>query len=87
MPWLAETSVGAALVQAIAPPVGFLTVHDMVPAGSGFVETLPATRAVNVVVPPKLFGVEAMSEIVGVRLLTPKVMVVEVMVVKLLSPG
>ena len=73
-------------MQVILAPVEFVTVHDMVPVGSGFVKTLPATRAVKVVVPPKLCGVLAVSEIVGVRLLTPKLTLFEVMVMKLLSP-
>ena len=86
MPCRELTFIGAALVQVMLAPVGFVTVHDMVPAGSGFVEMLPATRAVKVVVPPKVCGVEAESAMVGVRLLTPRVMELEVTVVKLLSP-
>ena len=68
------------MVQVMLALFGPVTVHDMVPAGSGLLTTLPATRAVRVIEPPKVGDREALSEIVGVRLLTPKVMVLEVTV-------
>mgnify|MGYP000028715009 CR=1 FL=1 len=74
-PWLALTSVGAALVQVILAPVGPVRVHDMVPAGLGLLP-LPATRAVRVATPPK-DGDEAVSEMMGVKLEILKEMLLE----------
>ena len=54
-----------------------VTFQEIVPVGNGFVEMLPATRVVNVVVPPKLCGVEAESEIVGLKLAIVKVIGLE----------
>ena len=57
-----------------------VTFQEIVPVGNGFVERPPATSAVKVVVPPKLCGVEAISEIVGVKLAIVKVIGLEVAV-------
>ena len=55
------------LVQAMVLPEGSLTVHDIVPAGSGFGEEVAATYAVNVVVPPRVGELEAEIVTVGTK--------------------
>ena len=76
-----ETSAWAVLVQFILVLNGpEVTFQEIVPVGNGFVERLPPTKAVNVVVPPKLCGVEAESEIVGLKLAIVKVIGLEVAV-------
>ena len=55
-------------MQAIVLPEGSLTVHDIVPAGSGFGEEAAATYAVKVVVPPSVGELEAVIVTVGIKL-------------------
>ena len=64
------------LTGVLVKPV--VTAQETVPVGSGSVERLPATSAVRSVVPPKVGEAEEVSEIVGVKLFTPKVIVLEV---------
>ena len=71
-------TAGVIVEHATATPVGPVTVHDIDPAGSGLATEVPATKAVRVVVPPKVGELEALREIVGTRVEIPKVTELEV---------
>jgi hypothetical protein len=59
------------LLQAIAPPVGLVTVHVTAPLGR-MAPVIPDTEVVRVVVPSRVGFDEAARVIVGICLLTVK---------------
>jgi hypothetical protein len=70
---------GVVVVQTTVAPVGLVTVQDIDPAGVGFAAEFPATRAVRVLVPPRVGELEALRLIVGIRVEIPSVTEFEVL--------
>jgi len=67
-------------------PVGSVIVQAIVPAGVGLLGVGPETKAVSVIVPPRVALPDVEIEIVGASVANESVALFEVTALKLLSP-